>query len=120
MAKEIKKQIAILRITEYKGFYIIIQQVIPLHIFQYIMFKDGNFYQGWNQIAPSKGINKKLDQEDIVKAGLLTLDMAFATAEAIIAKDNPEKINKENALGADVVTALESAKKQRTVQKTPN
>lgn len=120
MAKEVKKQIAILRITKYKGFHIIIQQVIPLHIFQYIMFKDSYFYQGWNQIAPSKGINKKLDKEDIIKAGLLTLDMAFATAEAIIAKDNPDKINSENALGADVVTALENSKAQNSVQRIVN
>lgn len=120
MAKEVRKQIAILRITEYKGFHIVIQQVIPLHIFQYIMYKDGNFYQGWNQIAPSRGMSKKLENEDIIKAGVLTLDMAFATAEAISAKDNPDKINKDNALGADVVQALESGKKQRSMQKLPN
>lgn len=111
MAKLNKKPLRNLRLTEYKGFTIIVQQLVTDHVFQYLIFKDGKIYHDWNQIIPKRGFKKKLTEDEVLRAGVVTLDMAYATCEAILAKDSPDKINSDNALGADVVNALENANK---------
>lgn len=118
MSKITKNPVRILKLSEYKGYHILIQQIIPQHIFQFIIAKDGNFWQGFNTIVPNQGFTKRHEEDDVLKAALLTLDQAFATVEALI---NPDLL-KDNERGEEVLKILEQANKNDDglVQKLPN
>lgn len=115
MSKLVKNPIRILRITEYKGYSVLVQQVVPQHIFQFIIAKNGKFWQGFNTIVPQKGFSKKHADDDVVRAAVVTLDMAYATIEAMI---NPDLL-KDNEGAAEVVKILEDAD-EKMVQVLPN
>lgn len=87
MAKS-KEKLTILRITEYRGFYIMVQNYG--NFFQYLMYKDKNFYQSYNIITPETG--KKHTKENLLKGAVLMIDQAMATADYII--DPDEAISK--------------------------
>src|SRR4051794_11089718 len=94
-------KLRILRITEYKGFHIMVQNYENLC--QFVAFRDDNYYQGHAIITPAKG-EKKHSPEDLVKIGTVMLDYAFATCEAILFKDDPDKLLEANRQAADVVS----------------
>lgn len=110
MAKQ-QKYLRILKISEYKGFHVIAQQIIPQHLFQFIAFRNGKFYQGFNIITP-KGNKKKHSSEDLVKCASLILDYAYTSIDVIIGQENPEQFLKENAQAAEVVRVLEKLDKE--------
>jgi hypothetical protein len=74
-------KLEILKITEYKGFHILIQKYKSL--FQFVLFKDGKFYQGYHIITPDKG-TKTYSQEDLVTIAVGMLDYAFEACDAIL------------------------------------
>jgi len=105
--KKISK-LRVLKTTEYKGYHILIQNYENL--FQFIAFSDGKFYQGFNIITPASG-RKKHDPDTLVKCGSLMIDYAMTTVDVILAKEDPDKLLKENAQGTAVLEILEKENK---------
>jgi hypothetical protein len=105
------KTVRILKLVEYKSFHILTQQIIPSHIFQFIIFRNGKFYQGHNTITPAKGIKKKHTQEDLLKCATLILDYAYTTVDTILGQEDPDKFLKEQSQGQTVLEVLENVEK---------
>lgn len=113
------KPLRILKTTEYKGFYILVQQIIPENMFQFILFKEGKFYQGFNIITPANG-RKKHSRDDLIKCAGLMLDYAFTTVDVLLAKDNPDELLKKNQNGAAVLEVLENVSKKDSAKSLSN
>lgn len=106
-----KKSLRVLKVTQYKGFHVLIQQIIKTHLFQFIIFDptDSKFYQGFNIITPKRGKNKQHTDEDLVGITGVMLDYAFTTVEALTSKESEQL--EQNAQGAAVLDILEKADK---------
>ena len=68
---------------EYKGFYVFFQRVLT-NFFQYIIFRDGNFYQAYYVIADNTG---EWTEEEMKKHYVQLLSMAQATCDMLLEKD---------------------------------
>lgn len=85
MAKaKVKKNptLRIIKIASYKGYTILIQQIVTANVFQCVVFKDGQCYQAHNIILPEKG-QKEHTTQDIINCGAGMLDTAFQIVDAL-------------------------------------
>ena len=67
-----------------------IQYIPKAHMFQCVLFKDGNFYQAHDLITPPKG-EKEMSIDDITKCGVLYLDTAMIIADKIEEANEADK-----------------------------
>ncbi len=83
MAKTPKPILKILKVTEYKGYHVLIQHFFKTNIFQVVLFKDGQFYQAADKLSPTEKGAKYHSDDDLVKAAVLYLDTATLIADKI-------------------------------------
>jgi len=90
--KEVNKNptIRFIKLATYKGYTIVVQQIISVNIFQCIVFKDGYCYQAHEIISPPVG-NKEHTQEEVIKCGILMLDTAFQIVDELEKRKSEEK-----------------------------
>lgn len=81
--KKQKPILKILKVTEYKGYHILIQHFFGTNIFQCVLFKDGQYYQAADRLTPSKKGDKIHSDDDLVKAAVLYLDTATLIADKL-------------------------------------
>lgn len=91
--KEEEKKIQslkIIKITDYKGYHVLVQQIFKINLFQAIIFNDGNFYQAYRVIDP-KLEGKVHTDEELLKCAALMIDYAFQIIDALEAKKEAEE-----------------------------
>ena len=110
-----KGQVTILLIREYKGYQILLQKIGNL--FQFIIYYDHSFYQGYNDVDPQ---GKKWSKKLIERVAAVTFDHATSVVDLLINKENPDKLLQENPEGAAIADILERANKSSKEVKYPN
>lgn len=100
MADEVKKKskspsLRIIKVLEYKGAYILVQQITRASVFQVVVFYKNNFYQAHEIIKPDK-TQKDFSVDDLAKAGSYMVDVGFQIVDAL--QEAPEKNAKGETL----------------------